>query len=397
MGLQNRWLTLSVLLGAILTVIAVIWFLFAGYYLTSDTGRRALSIDLRVFWAAARLMLAGEPLAAFDMSRLAAEHGENPGEWMPWLYPPGYLLLIAPLGAMSFANAYLATTLVSVGLIFLAVRPFTAGSWPLGLGMTLAPAYLPTLFLGQNALFWLAGLLAAIAALRAERWILAGILIGGLTLKPQLGLLLPVALLATGLWSTILAATGTAILLAVIPTWIFGVEYWPLLRDGWAAQGRWVASSIDQINYMVGSLRLFTQLGVANDTALQLQYVVMAISALAVFLLWRSSRVSFDAKVAGLLSAMLLSAPYLWYYEAAMMAAIALFLARSGALPQIWPRWILLFVLWLGGSLQFVNVFQGARLAWLFGEVIVGPTLIVCLALCFLPTARPQHALPETI
>ena len=83
LGLQNRWLTLSVLLGAILTVIAVIWFLFAGYYLTSDTGRRALSIDLRVFWAAARLMLAGEPLAAFDMSRLAAEHGENPGEWMP--------------------------------------------------------------------------------------------------------------------------------------------------------------------------------------------------------------------------------------------------------------------------------------------------------------------------
>lgn len=388
-------MTLVVLFGAGLTVLVVIGFLFAGYYLTGEDGRRALAIDLRVFWAAARLMLAGEPLATFDMSRLAAEHGQNPGEWMPWLYPPGYLLLIAPLGAMSFANAYLATTVVSLGLIFVAVRPFAAGSWQIKLALTLAPAYLPTLFLGQNALLWLAGLLAALAALRAERWVLAGFFIGLLTLKPQLGLLIPIALLASGLWTTILVATLTTAVLALAPTLVFGLEYWPLLADGLRAQGRWVAGSIDQIKFMIGPFRLATQLGASNEAALYLQYSITAASALAVFFIWRSNRIGFDTKVAGLLTAILLSAPYLWYYEAAMMAPIALFLLRSGCLPQGRPGRLILLLLWLGGSLQFMNVFDSPKMAWIFSGLLVTPTLCLCLAFCLTQVVYPRSATQE--
>lgn len=88
-------------LGASLTVIAVGLIHMTAFVATSEDGTRALSMDFRVFWAAARLLLQGEALAAFDMVRLGAEHNVDPEARMPWLYPPGYLLLIAPFGAMS--------------------------------------------------------------------------------------------------------------------------------------------------------------------------------------------------------------------------------------------------------------------------------------------------------
>jgi hypothetical protein len=45
--------------------------------------------DFRVFWGAARLALGGDPVAAFDLARLAAAHGVTDGDWVPWLYAPG--------------------------------------------------------------------------------------------------------------------------------------------------------------------------------------------------------------------------------------------------------------------------------------------------------------------
>ena len=83
-------------LGASLTLLVVFIVLTVVFIVTSDPEVRTMTSDFRVFWAAARLFLAGEPLAAFDASRIAGEYGEAADAWMPWLYPPGYLVLVAP-------------------------------------------------------------------------------------------------------------------------------------------------------------------------------------------------------------------------------------------------------------------------------------------------------------
>jgi arabinofuranan 3-O-arabinosyltransferase len=335
---------------------------------------------MRVFWAAARLAAESEALAAFDMARLGAVHNVATSEWMPWLYPPGYLLVILPLGFLSFSGAFLAVTLVSALAIALAVRPFVTGSPAVWLAMVLAPAYLPALIIGQNSLLWLAGLLGALAALRAERWVLAGLLIGLLTLKPQLGLLIPVALLAAGCWRTILVAGAVTLALAILPTLVFGTGYWGLLVAQLQAHSAKMMETIPFLTLMVSPFTLAVQGGLAPDLGLKLQWAVTAAMAGLVFGLWRKPTLSYDAKAAGLILAILLSAPYLWYYEAAMMAAVGLFLLRAGVLSAQGWRGALLLLLWLGAALLGVNAFLDFADNRAIGAVIVTPVLVASLA-----------------
>jgi hypothetical protein len=383
-ALHGRLLWLVVIAGSLITVLgtqAVLQLAFIGI---ADLGLDAIKIDFRVFWAAATLALEGDPLAAFDMARLGAVHNTNPEAWMPWLYPPGYLVLLMPFGAVSFAQGFLISTLLSVALIGLAVRLFVAGSAPVWIAMTLAPAYLPTLYLGQNNLFWLAGLIAALAALRDQRWILAGVFIGLLTLKPQLGLLLPVALLAAGLWRTILAATCTAIVLAVLPTVYFGTEYWVMLAGRLSEHSENILFSLPKLYFMVNPTFLWTLFGLSPEAALQIQWVIIALSAGIVAVLWRTRAISFDAKVAGLLLAMLLSAPYLWYYEAAIMPVIGLFMLRAGMIGRNGPQRLLLFFLWFGGGLQSINGLVPFVDGRLIGATIVTPVLVASMIIVLL-------------
>lgn len=55
---------------------------------------------------------------------------------------------------------------------------------------------------------------------------LAGVLIGLLTLKPQLGLLFPVMLLASARWRPFVAATVTAVLIVGVTAAVFGPQVW---------------------------------------------------------------------------------------------------------------------------------------------------------------------------
>jgi len=391
---DRRVLLAVVILGAGLTAITVALVHMTAFLITAEDATRALDMDFRVFWAAARLALAGEALASFDMARLGAEHGVSPEAWMPWLYPPGYLILIAPFGWMSFAAAFLLSSLVSVALLAWALRPFAAGSRTVWVALILAPAYIPALILGQNSLIWLAGLVAALAALRGQRWILAGIFIGCLTLKPQLGLMIPLALLAAGLWRTILAATVTALLLAALPTLVFGIDYWPLLAERLAEQSGRLLVSIDDLFLIVGPYHLFTMLGLSAQGAITAQGVVTLLSAVLLFLLWRSPRAGFDARAAGLLLAILLSAPYLWYYEAAFMAVIGLFLLRAGVLRARPLHLVLLGLLWFGAALQALNVFLDFTHGRWLGAVIITPILAVSLAVLMRHILAPTRDTP---
>jgi hypothetical protein len=364
--------------------------LVVAFILTSRPDTLAMSVDFRVFWAAGKLAVGGEPLAVHDLARLSATHATYVEAYMPWLYPPGYLILVTPFGTMSFAMAFLIWTLLSLAIIVWAVRPFVAGIRPLWVLMALAPAYYPTLLLGQNSLFWLAGLLGALAALRDGRWVLAGIFIGALTLKPQLGVMIPFALLAIGAWRTILAAILTTIVLIVLPTFYYGLEYWPLLFTSLEEHSANMIFSVGQLKLMLSPLYFLTFVGLDPDFALNVQWAITGAAALAVLVLWRSDRVGFDGKAAGLLCAILLSAPYLWYYEGALLAVIALLLLRAGILTLRPLHLLLLVPLWIGGGLQALNTFtEFVDQRWL-GAAYISPLLVICLGLCLRQTLQPR-------
>jgi hypothetical protein len=89
----------------------------------------------------------------------------------------------------------------------------------------LAPASLINILGGQNG-FLTATLFLGGILLIDRRPVLAGVLFGLLTFKPQLGLVLPFALIALGAWRVIASAALTALALLVITFLLFGLEPW---------------------------------------------------------------------------------------------------------------------------------------------------------------------------
>jgi hypothetical protein len=384
-----------VALGSAITVICTLIVLATGFVLTSGDGPRALVNDFRVFWAAGQLALSGDFLGPFDTDKLTAVHNVSPEHWTPWLYPPGFLFLLAPFGALSYATGFAILSLLSCLCIGLAIRPFTAGSRTAWLAFGLAPAYLPILLQGQNGLIWLAGLVAALAALRDERWVLAGVFIGLLTLKPQFGLLIPVALIAAGLWRTTIVASLTAVVVAALPTLATGTEYWVLFFKRLREYGQRVVELVGSQDLLASPFAFFFRLGIPPEVALLLQAGLTLGAALCVLVVWRAGHASFDLKAATLLAGTLLASPYAWHYEAAILAPVGLFLLRAGVLQPKPLHLVLLATLWLGAGLQAMAIFVG------FGEVhfrwafVVTPVTILCLGLCLAhlrSTDRPSVA-----
>jgi hypothetical protein len=91
--------------------------------------------------------------------------------------------------------------------------------------LAVAPAVTVNVYLGQNGFLTAALLIGGLANLD-RRPILAGILFGILTIKPQLGLLLPVLLVLGGHWRVIGSAVVTTVLLVAATAIWFGPEIW---------------------------------------------------------------------------------------------------------------------------------------------------------------------------
>jgi uncharacterized membrane protein len=205
--------------------------------------------------------------------------------------------------------------------------------------------------------------------------------------KPQFGLLIPIALIAAGLWRTTLVATLTAVVVAVLPTLATGLEYWTLFVQRMAEYGQRVVGSIQSLELMASPFALFVRLGVPVETALTLQAGVTIAAGVAVLVVWRARHVGFDVKAAALLSASLLASPYAWHYEAAFMAPVGLFLLRAGILQPRPMDLLFLSFLWLGAGAQAMAIFVGlgeVHFRWAF---TVTPLMFLCLALCLMQVA----------
>lgn len=347
------------ILGSAFTLLFVVRYFQVSLAKMVKDGAVAYDNDFRVFWAAGKLALESRITEIFDNDSLNAVHQIDPNAWMPWLYPPGYLIFVTPFGTVSFGVAWIIFSLISITAVALALKPFTGQAKPLWVGCVFAPAFATALVIGQNSLLWVSGIAAAIWALRSGKDYRAGFFIGLLTLKPQLGLLIPLALLAIGAWRTILAATITAILVAVIPTLIYGVEYWTLLGENMSRHSVKVQENIATLPHLVSIFSMLTQLGVSLSDALIVQWVFAAIGAVIVFLTWRAKSVSLDVKAAVLLAATLISVPYVWYYEAALFIPMGLFMLRGDVLKFNPPGIFFMFVLWIGTLPIILAIYYG--------------------------------------
>jgi hypothetical protein len=209
--------------SALLLVLCVVpslhygWLLWSGWPGSIFAPTNALVVrDFVNLWAGGRLLLAGDletlfSPAAYD-AWLKASFGPRL-DLHTWSYPPPALALALPFALLPLVPGFLVWTAGTIAALGLVLRAGGMGAAALA-AVLLSPASLENALAGQNGALFAAVLAGGLAFAERRPW-LAGMLLGLLLLKPQLGLLVPVALVALGAWRAIAwtAAMAAALIL----------------------------------------------------------------------------------------------------------------------------------------------------------------------------------------
>ncbi|NKN39185.1 DUF2029 domain-containing protein [Agrobacterium sp. a22-2] len=304
--------------------------------------------DFSNLWAGSRMVLDGHLAYLFDVDAYRAELRRM---FMPdmanqeWSYPPSILLIGAPLALLPIQAAFVLWTVLTAGLLFLAMRPLGVPT-TYRLAVLLSPPVLVNAAFGQNGALTAALLIGGLALL-PKRPVISGILIGILTIKPHLGILLPFALLASGSFRAFAAAAVTALAIAIITGLLFGFETWHLF----AAKTMPLMSTIMEAPYpqpyhlnAVTNFIMVRSFGLGLGAAYAWQGIVTCAAIAATVWTWLP-RTKLDHGTRTCLTALmaLLATPYGYTYDTIPAAVAAMyFFAKGIAVPRL-----LLVALWM--------------------------------------------------
>lgn len=389
---QQRYRLLA-LVNAATMLIIVVTFMVTGIDVPGREDCVKRFVDFHAIWGAAQLALEMNPIAAFERENLEQAYAACDQVNMYWLYPAPMAVALTPIGALPFLMAFVSFQLLSLGLLALSVRRYLPNDTTALIAIVFAPAWLPALMVGQFTILWCVGLLVAISAMRDDRHVLAGILIGCLTLKPTLGLLIPVVLFADRRYATIIAATVTTIILHVGATALYGFEYLPKWVETSRNHGVSLATYFAETDTMASVGAFLALLGLPPEIAIYANMGLFAIAGVILFFVWRQYGARSDAACAVLFAAIPLSTPYLWHYDAAFCALAAMFIYRAGRHGWHVLHWALLAIVWAGPGLTLWNTYF-FKFAWIYPTIAVPPVLLLCFGLSLLQL-KMQSAPPS--
>lgn len=288
--------------------------------------------DFLVFHAAARAAVEGKLSVVYDMaaltelqsklyfSRLPFDVG-----FRPFLYPPLWLLFLLPFGLMSIGLAVTSFLIISGGLCVAAFRSLKLG-WRAIVAILTAPAAFWVVIAGQNTFVSVALLYSGLALLE-RRPVLAGAFLGLLAYKPQIWLLVPLALLAARAWRSLASAAITVVLWILATLFVFGSNIWfDFLQTIQVASHGTSASEMYARMYgqMTTLLAAAKMLGLSESIALTLQFTGLLLAAGVVA--WAFYRYPTSTeRTAVLVAATFVASPYTLNYDLLLlMPAVAL-------------------------------------------------------------------------
>lgn len=229
---DGSWLTRDrlravCLIAGLMSLVSLLY-LFATANGTLDHLGRPLGTDFSNVWTAGRMALNGQAGNAWDWAQhyrvQQAAHGDPDVPFYGWHYPPPFLLLATALAMLPYTAALLlwqASSFAAALFVLHRILPRREALWA-GLA---APVALICLGHGHNG-FLTAALLGGGLLLLDRRPLFAGLLLGCLIYKPQLGLVIPILLLVLGQWRAIAGACASAGMLIAATLIIWGPGVW---------------------------------------------------------------------------------------------------------------------------------------------------------------------------
>jgi hypothetical protein len=372
------------------TVLVVCLVVVYGFFLGSpgvlDRSGNLKGPDFLQFFVSGRAVLQGQPQVLYDPDahyalalRLVPDAAAI--RYFP-VYPPHVALLFAPFAAVGYLPALALWSLVTVALyaacccVFLRACPALV---PYRVTVAVAAAGFPAFFNvvthGQNSVLALAAFTAAFAALNNGRRFLAGVSIGLLLYKPQLGLAAACTLVLCGEWRMVTGAV-TSVVGQVAATWaLLGSDVVVAYTRVVARFGE-MSAVLDVKPYQMHSLRAFWELLIPSHSAASVAYVATSCAVvLGTCVVWRSCAAA-SVRYSALLLATALINPHLYVYDLVVIGPALLLLtdwtvqhAHASATVTVQRMLYFAYALPLAGSvaafthIQFSVVAIGALLA----------------------------------
>jgi len=304
----------------------------------AGVGPHLANSDFVNYWMAGKLAFGGEALLLFDpqayFDRLKQMFGED---YPPHnrSYPPHAVLVFGVFGLLPYKAAMIAFFASTLILYAWAAELFRRRFAPAGDAVLYWSAHLAYVALNvaaaQNG--FLTGALLLLFLVWADRRpVLAGVCLGVLTIKPQLGLLIPPLLVFARLWTAIFWAVLFTLLLTMLSAATFDLEAWiryveVVMPFQHSVMTEWSGVMLLMMPTVSSGLRL---LGFGSEFALAVQTLfILLCLPFVIHALWRHAADPLRRAVA-LTIGTFLAAPYSFNYDmgAVVTTAAALLAVR---------------------------------------------------------------------
>ena len=358
---------------AVAYVISLAWRYFHGQWVFLSDGRLRCT-DFGWMWLSGKFAVSGESTQVFDYSAFSAAQialfgREGCAFFTPFVYPPTFLFFTYPLGWMPYLVAFavwILATLVLYEAAVYAIIPCRAA-----MIAAIAPyAVAVNIDFAHNAFITAALIGFSLVFLERRPW-LSGMFLGLLTYKPHIGLLFPLALLASRNWRALASATAVSVILAIAAAIAFG-------SDGWL-------SFLHTLHDRQSTLSPDTKIPLAlhsvfgflrwAETSAPVSWgghlIVAAIVALTVWVVW-AKPIPFSLKAAVLCIGSTMVSPYILFYDLCILSIAVAFLVRDGMSRGFLPGERIVILICV--------------IALFFVQVPIGP--VICAALFFLAARR---------
>jgi len=359
----KRWRNLGVAAAAAAAVPFAAWDLYKWF---EAFGSDHFHNDFTFYLAAARIGLSHGWGSIYDLSVQQAELDAlgsriQIAELARYISPPPVAWLALPFTPLPYDVGYWiwsAMLLAALALTWYLAAP--GGGLERVVHLAAALGWLPVIYglqLGQPGIFVALGVAGSYALLCARRPYLAGLALGALALKPQLGFLIPVALLVSGRYR---AFAGAAVALGVLVI-ASAISVGP---DG-------IATYQERINFAAGvaanrELTLAVLLGDLTVTRI----VQLAIAVLSLALVYRLRKGPIEWTFVLAIVGGLVASPYLHLDDFVMLGLAAWLYLRL----ERKPPWAWVFVLAIVIAVEGVPI-------WGPLPVIAGEVAALVLAL----------------
>lgn len=321
---------------------------------------KVLFPDFLVYWAAARAWLEGKLAIVYDIdvfttyqNALFADRFPNVVHFRPFFYPPIWLLMLVPFGLLGVAKAYGAFMTGTMALATAAEVRRDPWGW---LVVLVSPAAVWVVLAGQNTFLSVALFYGGLHLL-ARSPLSAGVLLGLLSYKPQIWVLVPLALLAARQWRALAAMALTVLVLILASAAVFGPAFWLAFVDAAreAAGPRVVEEMFERIFMHMTTLLAAARIVGLPPTVSGLVQIAGALLAVAAVWLSFSRKGQSDARIAVLATATFLVSPYTLNYDLLLLMPAAVAMFRLGIADGFRPmERLVLLMMWLIPTLGMI-------------------------------------------